>query len=73
MKSSEVVQAINEIQNTYGDLDVFCQCDHGQDPESVFSVTESHAVFQDGEVVELHPDDLQDYDEDEVSLIIMIN
>lgn len=61
MLASEVVNEIQNLMWTHGDLEVFCTSDHGQDYESVFGVFVSHYKDEDGEIYPVHPTDLEEY------------
>lgn len=70
MKRLELIKLLSEIED---DCEVYCVCDHGQSPEEVFQVTNSIISNVDNEIVEVHEDDLDSYEPEALTKVIMIN
>lgn len=73
MNAIELVKRLNECIEEYGDLDVYVEADHGQTPEGVFSVEVFDMMERDGEINIIHPDDVDEFDAEELEKIICIN
>lgn len=72
MRVSDLKRILSEIPEEIGDVEVYVVADHGQDLESAFSATIEKAYQDGGEMFEVHPDDVDDYDSEDLQTIFVI-
>lgn len=74
MNQEDLIKLLTESINEHGLMDVYCVCDHGQDPEQVFQAGVSRIQNQDGEIVIIDQEDYdqypEDYEDSELAFII---
>lgn len=69
MTGNELFEAINELRKEHGDLPVYVWADHGQWAEAAYSV--SIEYVEDTDVV--HEDDLDEYDLEDLTKVILVS
>lgn len=67
---SQVVDKLQKIKNEHGELPVFVCADHGQINFTAYSVD---VCYIDDDNESIHPDDLDDYDLDDLTKVAVID
>jgi hypothetical protein len=76
MKLSELIREMESVLKKEGDLEVWCECDHGQQPENVYQTGVSYLIEDGSESYYINEDDLKEYGDnygDQVQRIFFIN
>jgi hypothetical protein len=76
MKLSELITEMESVLKEEGDLEVWCECDHGQWPENVYQASVSYFIEDGSQSHCIHEDDVEEYRDnygDQVQKVFFIN
>ena len=72
MNVTDLQQALEELKDSDDEMPVVVEADHGQMISRAFSASVVRAYKDGGEWFEIHPDDMDEWDEEDLHKVFLI-